>query len=109
MELKKACFPLLLLTVFSLKTMFAQENKQIVHLAKLEIDSSRLEDYKAALKEEIETSIRLEPGVLTLYPVQEKDNPRHITILEIYADTDAYKIHLQTPHFKKYKTVTKDM
>ena len=89
--------------------MFAQENKQIVRLAKLEIDSSRLQDYKAALKEEIETSVRLEPGVLTLYAVQERDNPSRMTILEIYADTDAYKIHLQTPHFKKYKTTTKDM
>jgi len=89
--------------------MFAQENKQIVRLAKLEIDSSRLQDYKAALKEEIETSVRLEPGVLTLYAVQEKDNPSRMTILEIYADTDAYKIHLQTPHFKKYKTAIKDM
>ena len=33
----------------------------------------------------------------------------HITILEIYADTTAYKAHLQTPHFIKYKTGTKDM
>ena len=106
---KKACFPLLLLTVFSFKTMFAQESKQIVRLAKLEIDSSRLQDYKAALKEEIETSVRLEPGVLTLYAVQEKGNPSRMTILEIYADSGAYKIHLQTPHFKKYKTTTKDM
>jgi len=89
--------------------MFAQENKQIVRLAKLEIDSSRLQDYKAALKEEIETSVRLEPGVLTLYAVQEKNNPSRMTILEIYADTDAHKIHLQTPHFKKHKTTTKDM
>src|SRR6185295_16917652 len=72
---KKACFPLLLLTVFSFKTMFAQESKQIVRLAKIEIDSSQLQDYKTALKEEIETSVRLEPGVLTLYAVQEKGNP----------------------------------
>src|SRR5580765_4493628 len=99
MELKKTCFLLLLLTLFCSKTMFAQENKQMVRLAKLEIDSIRLEDYKAALKEEIETSLRLEPGVLTLYAVEEKDNPSRITILEIYADTVAYKIHLQTPHF----------
>jgi len=89
---KKTCFPLLLLTVFSLKTMLAQENKQIVRLAKLVIDSSRLQDYKAALKEEIETSVRLEPGVLTLCAVQEKDNPSRMSILEIYADANAYKI-----------------
>ena len=39
----------------------------------------------------------------------EKNNPTHITILEIYADTVAYKLHLQTPHFIKYKNGTMDM
>lgn len=88
---------------------FAQEKNQMVRLAKLVIDSAQLETFKGALKEEIETSVRLEPGVLTLYAVAEKNNPTHITILEIYADTVAYKAHLQTPHFIKYKTITKDL
>lgn len=83
--------------------------KQMVRLAKLIIDSAQLENYKVLLKEEIEASVRLEPGVLTLYAVSEKNKPTHITILEIYADTTAYKAHLQTPHFIKYKNGTKDM
>ncbi len=87
----------------------AQQNKQMVRLAKLVIDSSQLDNYKTALKDEIETSVRTEAGVLTLYAVAEKEHPTHITILEIYADTIAYKAHLQTPHFIKYKTGTKDM
>ena len=82
----------------------AQNKNQMVRLAKLVIDSSQLENYKALLKEEIETSVRVEPGVKTLYAVSEKNNPTHITILEIYADTTAYKAHIQTPHFIKYKT-----
>ena len=57
----------------------------------------------------VEASVQLEPGVLTLYAVAEKNNPTHITILEIYADTVSYKAHLQTPHFIKYKNGTKDM
>ncbi|QEC70123.1 hypothetical protein FRZ67_03205 [Panacibacter ginsenosidivorans] len=81
----------------------------MVRLAKIVIDSTQLENYKALLKEEIETSVRVEPGVITLYAVSEKNNPAHITILEIYADTSAYKAHLQAPHFIKYKTGTKDM
>lgn len=87
----------------------AQDKNQMVRLAKLVIDSSQLENYKALLKEEIDASVRLEPGVLTLYAVAEKNNPTHITILEIYADTVAYKSHLTMPHFIKYKTGTKDM
>lgn len=87
----------------------AQNKTPMVRLAKLIIDSVQLESYKAALKEEIETSIKLESGVLTLYAISEKDNPTHITILEIYADTASYKAHVETPHFIKYKTATKDM
>ena len=81
----------------------------MVRLAKLVIDSTQLDRYKTFLKEEIEISLRAEPGVLTLYAVSEKNNPTHITILEIYADVDAYKSHLQTPHFLKYKNGTPDM
>ena len=61
------------------------------------------------LKEEIKASMRLEPGVLTLYATAEKDAPHHVTILEIYADRAAYESHLQTPHFQKYKQGTLEM
>ena len=87
----------------------AQQKSQMVRLAKIIVDSAQLDNYKALLKEEIETSVRVEPGVLTLYAVSEKDHPAHITILEIYADSTAYKAHLQTPHFIKYKTGTMGM
>jgi quinol monooxygenase YgiN len=82
---------------------------RVVRMAELEIDPDQLENYKAALKEEIATSIHIEPGVLTLYAVALKENPTHIRIMETYADMAAYKAHLETPHFKKYKTVTQGM
>lgn len=98
-----------LFLVFS-STVFAQdENKQMVRLAKLVIDSAQLKSYNVILKEEIETSVSVEPGVLTLYAVAEKDRPTHITILEIYASVEAYRTHIQTPHFLKYKNGTKNM
>jgi quinol monooxygenase YgiN len=80
-----------------------------VRLAELRIDPGQLEDYKAALREEIEASIRLEPGVLTLYAVSVKGDPAQIRIFEIYADQAAYEAHLQSPHFQKYKTGTQGM
>ena len=87
------------------------ENAQrlIVRFAELEIDATQLESYKAALREEIEISIRVEPGVLSLSAVAVKDSPTQIRILEVYADDVAYKSHLETPHFKKYKTLTQNM
>lgn len=86
-----------------------QETRQMVRLAKLVIDSTHLVSYNAFLKEEIETSVKVEPGVLVLYAVAEKSRPTEITILEIYANEEAYRAHLQTPHFLKYKTGTRDM
>jgi quinol monooxygenase YgiN len=114
LNMKKSILTPLYLVIVLMTSFFsgkasAQEKKQIVRLAKLVIDSSKLESYKALLMEGIETAVRVEPGVLTLYAVSEKDNPTHITILEIYADAEAYKAHLLTPHFIKYKTGTKDM
>jgi len=99
------------IALLSVQNTFAQDkNKnQMVRLAKLVIDANQLESYKAFLREEIEVSLRVEPGVKTLYAVSEKNNPSHVTILEIYADTLAYQAHLKTPHFIKYKTGTKNM
>lgn len=87
---------------------FATENNK-VRLSRITVDSARLEEYNAYLKEEIEASMRLEPGVLVLYAVAEKEHPHHVTILEIYVDEAAYKSHIATPHFQKYKKGTLDM
>lgn len=87
----------------------AQEKGQIVRLAKLVIDSVYLESYKEFLKEGIETALRVEPGVLTIYALSEKENPTHFTILETYASAEAYQTHIKTPHFLKYKNGTLHM
>ncbi|MBS1500550.1 MAG: antibiotic biosynthesis monooxygenase [Bacteroidetes bacterium] len=81
----------------------------MVRLAKIEVDPAQLEQYNAALKEQMTTAIKVEPGVLTYYAVADKADPSHITILEIYADTAAYQAHIQTPHFKKYKAAVQNM
>jgi quinol monooxygenase YgiN len=81
----------------------------IVRLAELEIDPAQLDSYKAALKEEIATSIRVEPGVLKLYAVSVKDHPNQIRLFEMYKDQASYQAHLQTPHFRQYKAKTQRM
>lgn len=97
------------LSILIIQARPAERNVHMVRLAKLVIDSAQLDAYRTALKEEIEASVRLEPGVLTLYAVSEKKNPNHFTILEIYADSSAYRSHLRTAHFIKYKESTKEM
>lgn len=100
----------LVFTLFTVKGASAQEkNMMIVQIARLQIDSAHLDEYKAMLKEGVETAIRVEPGVLTLYAVYEKEHPTHVTVFEVYADQAAYEVHIKSAHFLKYKTGTQSM
>jgi quinol monooxygenase YgiN len=78
-------------------------------MAKIKVDINQLEKYKVALKEQMNTAIKLEPGVLSYTVVADKKDLSLITILEVYANLEAYQSHILTPHFKKYKDAVKDM
>jgi quinol monooxygenase YgiN len=81
----------------------------VVRIADLEIDPAKLDAYTAAVKEEMETSVRVEPGVLAIYAVAEKDSPSKLRFFEMYADEAAYRAHVASPHFRKYFEATKAM
>lgn len=85
------------------------QGKMMVRIAELEIGTDYLDEYLEILKEESEASLRLEPGVICIYPMFQKENPTQIRLLEIYANKEAYESHLKTPHFQKYKTTTSEM
>jgi quinol monooxygenase YgiN len=85
------------------------QRKMMVRIAELEIETDYLDEYLEILKEESEASLRLEPGVICIYPMFQKQNPTQIRLLEIYANKEAYESHLKTPHFQKYKTTTAEM
>ncbi|MGF6110176.1 putative quinol monooxygenase [Pseudomonas frederiksbergensis] len=99
-------------TVCGLGTGTAQAQeaaKTVVRIAELVIDPAQLEAYKVAVKEEMEESIRTEPGVLAIYSVAEKDKPDNLHFFEIYASEDAYRAHIESPHFKQYVALTQPM
>lgn len=83
--------------------------ESIVRLSKIIVDPERLPEYLAFAAECGRQSMEKEPGVLMMYSMQDKAHPERITILEIYADRNAYERHIQTPHFRKYKQGTLDM
>lgn len=92
--------------------MCAKEQMQadgIVRLSRIEVYPQYLKEYMEYAKEVGEVSLRTEPGVLTMYAVSEKDNPCIITILETYASQEAYKKHIASAHFQKYKQGTLKM
>ena len=92
--------------LLSLVSLTGRAQSNYVRIAKLVVDSSHLADYISALREGIETAVSTEPGVLSMYAVADQQWPFHITILETYASRAAYEQHVQTPHFKKYKSGT---
>lgn len=89
--------------------MSEEKSPQHIQIAEIVVDPAQLDAYKAAVTEQIEAAIRLEPGVLALYSVSNKDNPSQITVFEIYRSREAYLAHLNAPHFLKYKTTVENM
>lgn len=81
----------------------------IIRLSEIEVHPHHLKDYVEYATEVGRISLLTEPGVLTMYAVSQKDNPCRITILETYASQEAYRSHIASPHFQKYKTKTLHM
>ncbi len=83
--------------------------EKVVRIAQLVIDPAQLAAYHTAVKEEMTDSVRLEPGVLSIYSVAEKDHPNRLHFFEIYADEAAYRSHIASAHFQKYVKATQSM
>lgn len=97
---------------FGLWTSTADERQAeapYVRIAQLDVDPQRLEEFKAVLQESVSTSVRVEPGVFSLYAVELKENPHRFLVFEMYKDEAAYNAHRDTPHFRKFFEATQKM
>ena len=74
----------------------------MVHLVKIIVDPSKIEEYKKILKEEIEISLNVESDVHVLYAISDNARPNEFTILEIYKDQQAYDKHFNSVQLQKY-------
>lgn len=81
----------------------------IVRLSRVEVRPEYLDEYLEMAAEVGQTSLLTEPGVLTMYALSEKEHPNVITILETYASQEAYRSHIASAHFQKYKQGTLHM
>ena len=100
---------LIITLLFLSCSLYAQKSNMMIRISEIEIDSNYLEEYKTILKEESRASVKSEPGVISIYPMYQKDHPTQVRILEIYASREAYESHLKTTHFQKYKSTTLKM
>lgn len=87
----------------------AQEKTHYMRIAEITVDSTKLSEYMVALNAQMQAALNYEDGVLGYAAVQDKNNPSRITILETYASVEAYEAHIQTEHFKNYKTTVARM
>ncbi len=81
----------------------------IIRIAEIEVNDGYLEQYLAAAHNVGTKSVETEPGVICICPMQVKEQPNTIRIVEIYRDSASYQAHLQTPHFLDYKQGTLHM
>ncbi len=103
--------------ILSINSIKAQEKQNqsttkdelMVRISEIEILPAYLEEYNTILKEEAAASVKIEPGVIAIFPMFIKENPTQIRIIEIYKNKHSYQSHLTTPHFKHYKTATLKM
>ena len=93
----------------NMKTFDPSLSNAIFRIAEIEVKPEFLDAYLAAAGDVGATSVREEPGVLCIFPMQDAEKPTSIRIVEIYRDEAAYKSHLATPHFLRYKTGTPHM
>ena len=86
-----------------------EKNMFVVRIAEIEVYPEWLEAYLAAAGDVGAESVAKEPGVICIFPMQKKESPTSIRIVEIYRSEEAYRAHLATPHFRKYKEGTPHM
>ena len=99
----------LVVSMFAMENSNAQEQSTYMRIARITVDKAKLDAYKVALNEQMQSALDHEKGVLAYSAVQEKNDPSRITILETYASVAAYQSHITTAHFKKYKAAVEGM
>lgn len=91
-----------------MQTLLAQDS-MLVRISEIEVRPEYLQDYLDYATTVGETSVREETGVIAIFPMTQQRDSCQIRILEIYANADAYRHHIATTHFQRYKQGTLHM
>jgi autoinducer 2-degrading protein len=68
------------------------------------IKPDMIEAYKEAILKNAHETMK-EPGVIRFDVLQDKEDPSHFALFEVYRDMEAREHHLQTAHFFSWKEV----
>ena len=72
---------------FDPTSVAGQQTEIMVRVSEIEIVSSYLDQYKAILKEEAAASVRLEPGVIAIFPMYQKESLKLVDMAVVDAET----------------------
>lgn len=67
------------------------------------------ESFLARVRENAVLSLCREKGCRRFDVCVPRDGPAHVFLYEIYDDEAAFKLHLETPHFKSFAAATASM
>ena len=87
----------------------AETSSAIFRISEVEVHPEYVDSYLPFASEVAAASVKTEPGVISIFPMQDKKNTCQFRIVEIYADDEAYKAHIASAHFQKYKKGTLHM
>jgi (4S)-4-hydroxy-5-phosphonooxypentane-2,3-dione isomerase len=81
----------------------------LLHTAHLRTRPDAVDAYKARLLRHARTSLEREGGGCLRFDVhQDKNDPTHFFLLEVYRDRAALEAHRASPHFAEYRRDTDD-
>lgn len=83
--------------------------EMIFRISEVKVHEGMREAYLSFAREVAEISVRTEPGVVSIFPMEDKSKPGMIRIVEIYRDAEAYAAHIASAHFRRYKSGTLHM
>lgn len=86
-----------------------QTDSMLVRISEIEVYPEHLQEYLDYALTVGEISVREEEGVIAIFPMTQQRDSCQIRILEIYKDMDAYRHHIQSAHFQRYKQGTLHM
>ena len=87
MKTRRKAFLILLIACICITNGLMAQSTMKVRIAKIVVDSAYLTEYRAALAEHAATAVKVEPGVLTLNAVYDKQKPLTLLCLKYMLPT----------------------
>lgn len=74
----------------------------------IKVKPERIDAFIEASKENARSSLR-EPGIARFDLVQDRDDPAHFVLVEVYKTDDAPAAHKETAHYAAWRDTVADM